>query len=109
LGRHKAAIEVFEECLALDQKDWEVHFFMGLCYKYLRVYEESIRCFNLSKEAHKHDQIYIEMGKVYSAQQDYQAAIQVYLEGLEHSPENPEILTTIGLLYIRMGENFNAF
>ena len=38
--------------------------------------------------------------------QDYKSAIEVYLEGLEFAPENAEILTTIGLLYIRMGENF---
>jgi len=31
------------------------------------------------------------------------------LEGLEYSPENSELLTTIGLLYIRLGENFQAF
>lgn len=39
LGRHKAAIEVFDECLNLDSSDWEVHLFKGLSYKYLRVYE----------------------------------------------------------------------
>ena len=31
------------------------------------------------------------------------------MEGLEFAPENPEILTTIGLLYIWAGENFQAF
>jgi len=39
LGRHKAAIEVFDECLNLDKNDWEVHFFKGLSYKYLRIYD----------------------------------------------------------------------
>lgn len=48
----------------------------------------------------------MELGKLYSAQQDYKSAIEVYLEGLEHSPENSELLTTIGLVYIRLGENF---
>ena len=33
----------------------------------------------------------------------------MYCEALEHSPENAEILTTVGLLYIRMGENGDAF
>jgi len=37
---------------------------------------------------------------VYTALLDYKKAIEIYLEGLEFSPENPEILTTIGLLYI---------
>ena len=58
---------------------------------------------------HKSDQTFIELGKVYAAQQDYKNAIEVYLEGLDYSPENAELLTTVGLLYIRMGENFQAF
>ena len=42
-------------------------------------------------------------------QEDYKKAIEVYLEALEHSPENAEILTTVGLLYLRLGENYRAF
>ncbi len=46
LGRHKAAIEVFDECLNLQKTDWEIYFYNGLSYKFLRVYEESISCFS---------------------------------------------------------------
>jgi len=42
---------------------------------------------------------------MYQIKQDYKSAIEIYIEALEFSPENSEILTTIGLLYIRMGEN----
>ncbi len=45
LGRHKAAIEVFEECLNLDKEDWEVFYYKGLSYKYLRIYDQAISCF----------------------------------------------------------------
>ena len=45
LGRHKAAIEVFDECLNLDKNEWEVFFYKGLSYKYLRIYDEAIACF----------------------------------------------------------------
>lgn len=68
--------------------------------------------------------------QVYTLQGDFKSAIDVYLEALEFSPDNagacgccrhrahstsrparlwPEILTTVGLLYLRMGENFRAF
>jgi Bardet-Biedl syndrome 4 protein len=62
-----------------------------------------------ANEKQKHDCTFIELGRVYTAQMKYREAIEVYLEGLDFSPENPEILTTIGLLYIRAGENFQAF
>lgn len=51
----------------------------------------------------------MQLGKVYALQSNYQAAIAVYLEALKFSPDNAEVLTTIGLLYLRMGENLKAF
>lgn len=53
--------------------------------------------------------VYSQLGQIFTQQEDYKSAIDVYLEALEFSPENPEILTTIGLLYLRLGENFRAF
>jgi len=109
IGRHKAAIEVFDECLNLNSQDWEVFFYKGLSYKFLRIYDEAIANFTQANVIHRHEATYIELGRMFQIKQDYKSAIEVYLEGLEFSPENGEILTTIGLLYIRMGENFQAF
>lgn len=75
----------------------------------MRLYDESIESFNKSKDISKHDQTYLEIAKIHQLQQDYQSAVQVCLEGIEASPENSELLTLIGLLYIRMGENDFAF
>jgi Bardet-Biedl syndrome 4 protein len=75
--------------------------------------------------------------QVYTLQEKYKQAVDVYLEALEFSPENPELLTTVGayeydpcsfwerrcltptpsltalhttgLLYLRLGENYRAF
>lgn len=106
IGRHKAAIEVFDECINLDNDDWEVYFYKGLSYKFLRVYDEAIANFTQANIIHKHENTYVELGRMFQIKQDYKSAIEVYLEGLQFSPENSEILTTIGLLYIRIGENF---
>lgn len=71
LGRHKAAIDVYDECLKLNQMDWEVYFFKGLSFKYLRIYDEAISNFRKANEVKKHDCTYIELGKVYTAMLDY--------------------------------------
>merc|ERR1712086_707745 len=36
-------------------------------------------------------------------------ALEVYEEALEFSPDNPELLTTLGLLYLRVDDNLKAF
>ena len=45
LGRHKQAIEILDECLDLDAKDWEIYFYKGLSFRYLRHFDDAIKCF----------------------------------------------------------------
>ena len=58
----------FDECINIDENDWEVYLFKGLSYKYLRVYEQAIICFKRANEIKPNDQTYLELGKLYSAQ-----------------------------------------
>ena len=113
LARHKAALDVYEEALrSLEQHgsdDWEIWHNKGLCNMYLKQYEQSAECFKRANSIQRHDTTYMQLGKVYTLQEQYRTAIEVYLEALEFSPENPELLTTVGLLYLRLGENYKAF
>eukprot|EP00741_Cyanophora_paradoxa_P015999 tig00000042_g15445.t1 len=109
LGKHKAAIDVYDEALRIGIDDWEIWHNKGLCYMYLKNYEPAIESFRRANSIQRHDATFMQLGKVYTLQENYKAAIDVYLEALEFSPENPEILTTIGLLYLRLGENYRAF
>lgn len=40
---------------------------------------------------------------------DEKGAIEIYQEALEFSPENPDLLTTLGLLYLKEKKQFRAF
>lgn len=109
LGRHKAAIDVYNEAERIGAGDWEIMHNKGLCCLYLKQYDAAIAALKAANALHRHDATYIQLGKVYTLQEDYRTAIEVYLEALEFSPESPELLTTVGLLYLRMGENYKAF
>ena len=50
-----------------------------------------------------------QLGKVYQLQHKYTDALKVYQDALDYSPENPELLTTIGLIYLRLNDNQRAF
>lgn len=52
---------------------------------------------------------FIELGKVFALMGNYAKAVEVYGEGLDSYPESPELLTIVGLLYVRLGENNQAF
>ena len=38
---------------------------------------------------------------MYTEQGNVEAALSTYMEALEHSPDNPEILTTLGITFLR--------
>merc|ERR1719261_1181593 len=109
LGKHRAAIEVYDEAQKVSPDDWEIWHNKGLCHMYLRQYENSVECFTRANAIQRHDITFMQLGKVYALQEDYKSAIDVFTEALEFSAENAEVLTTLGILYLRMGENFRAF
>jgi len=91
LGKHKAAIDVYEEAQRIGIEDWEIWHNKGLCLMYLKHYERSIECFRRANLIQRHDATFMQLGKVHTLQENYKAAIDVYLEALEFSPENPGI------------------
>ena len=40
LGKHRAAIDVYDEAAKLGAPDWEVMHNKGLCYMYMKQYEK---------------------------------------------------------------------
>ena len=109
LGKHRAALDVYEETQKLGFDDWEIWHNKGLCYMYLKDYPASVQAFERGNDVQRHDASYLQLGKVYQLSGDFRGAVRTYLEGLEFSPQSPELLTTLGLVYLRLGENQKAF
>ncbi|GMH67215.1 hypothetical protein TrST_g14119 [Triparma strigata] len=109
LGKHRAAVDVYEETTKLGFEDWEIWHNKGLCFTYLKDYEEAIDCFERANDVQRHDASYLQLGKIYCLQEDFKAALKTYQEAVDFSPQNSEILTTLGLVYLRLGENQKAF
>ncbi|KAJ8302705.1 hypothetical protein KUTeg_019101 [Tegillarca granosa] len=49
------------------------------------------------------------LGKINLMEGNMQAAIDIYKQAVEFSPENPDLLTTLGLLYMQIGQYQKAF
>ncbi|XP_016110909.1 Bardet-Biedl syndrome 4 protein-like [Sinocyclocheilus grahami] len=106
LGKHKAAIEVYNEAARLNQKDWEISHNLGVCYIYTKDFKSAEEQLNLALQLNKHDLTYMMLGKIHLLQGDTEKAIDVYKSAVEFSPENTELLTTLGLLYMQVSDAF---
>ncbi|KAM8972208.1 BBSome complex member BBS4 [Pelodytes ibericus] len=109
LGKHRAAVEVYNEAARLNQKDWEICHNLGVCYLYLKDLSKSKEQLSLALQLHRQDLSSMMLGKIQLMEGDTEAAIQTYLQALQLSPENTELLTTLGLLYLQNGLYQKAF
>uniref|UniRef100_U3J8R2 Bardet-Biedl syndrome 4 n=1 Tax=Anas platyrhynchos platyrhynchos TaxID=8840 RepID=U3J8R2_ANAPP len=109
LGKHKAAIEVYNEAAKLDEKDWEISHNLGVCYMYLKHFNKARDQLNNALELNRHDQTYKMLGKIHLLEGETDKAIEVYKKAIEFSPENTDLLTKLGLIYLQLGDYQKAF
>jgi Bardet-Biedl syndrome 4 protein len=57
----------------------------------------------------KHESSFRLLGKICAEEGDLMTAMEAYRKALEVAPDNTEILTTLGLLYLKTGSNQQAF
>jgi len=109
MGKHKLALDVYNEAEQMADEDREILHNKGMCYLYLKQYPQALESFEAANLIQKHESTFIQMGRVYRLLNKEEEALNIYLEALDTCPQNPEILTTIGLLYLKLGNNAKAF
>ncbi|XP_076863147.1 BBSome complex member BBS4 [Brachyhypopomus gauderio] len=109
LGKHKAAIDVYNEAARFNQKDWEIFHNLGVSYIYIKDFKNAEEQLNMALQSNKHDMTYKTLGKMHLLQGHTEKAIEIYKSAVDFSPENTELLTTLGLLYMQLGKYQKAF
>lgn len=109
LGRNKAALEVYAGALQLAPDDWEVWHNMGSCHTQMAQYAEAIDHYKRANAIQRHDATYLQLGKVFMLMSDFKSAVDVYLQALEFSPRNTEVMTTLGVTFLRLEDQDQAF
>ena len=63
LGRHKQAVEIYDEALRLRPEDWELLHQKGLCFVHLGAYDAAVDCFLNANGVQRHDSTYAQLAK----------------------------------------------
>ncbi|XP_008335286.2 BBSome complex member BBS4 isoform X2 [Cynoglossus semilaevis] len=109
LGKHKAAVEFYHEAARLSEKDWEINHNLGVCCFFIKNFKHAEEHLNTALQINKHHKTFMMLGKVHLLTGDTDKAIDVYKRAVENFPENTELLTTLGLLYLQLGKYQKAF
>uniref|UniRef100_A0A8D3CUJ0 BBSome complex member BBS4 n=1 Tax=Scophthalmus maximus TaxID=52904 RepID=A0A8D3CUJ0_SCOMX len=109
LGRHKAAIEFYHEAARLNEKDWEISHNLGVCHFFIKDFKSAEEHLNMALQICKHDKTFMMLGQVHLLAGETDKAIDVYKRAVEYSPENTDLLTTLGLLFLQLGKYQKAF
>eukprot|EP01038_Epipyxis_sp_PR26KG_P013114 gene13114-17578_t len=109
LGKHKTALDVFDEAEQLNSEDREIWHNKGMCHLYLKQYDKALECFDTANSIQRNEITFAQTGRVYRLIGKEEDALNAYMEALEICPENPELLTTVGLLFLKLGNNVKAF
>lgn len=109
LGRHEQAVENFTEVIEkMRNPDWDTHHNLGECYIKLNHPEDAIKHLKTAIELTKNEIPYLTLAKFYVSQNRITDAVGIYLAASKIVPENEEIITELGLLYLEMGETSRA-
>ena len=109
LGKHKMAIDVFDEAEGMVEDDRDIHHNKGICYMYLSQFEKAISCFETANSIQRHEATFTQQGAVYQKMDRLRDALGSYMDALEIAPESPTLLCTVGLLYLKMDKPTKAF
>lgn len=75
----------------------------------MKTYEHGIDALKAALKLSKNENIYLQLGKIHALKEDFKSAIEIYKEALKYSIESQEIMTILGLLYLKMGDTRQAF
>ncbi|XP_068231579.1 Bardet-Biedl syndrome 4 protein isoform X2 [Palaemon carinicauda] len=110
LGRHKLAVEAYIQAEnKCDKADWEIHHNLGICYMHLKEYDSAREQLIFALEQNKHHQTFAMLAKLYLLENDVASAINTYRAAIEYFPENADLHTTLGLLFMQTGKHQQAF
>ncbi|XP_063697926.1 Bardet-Biedl syndrome 4 protein homolog [Culicoides brevitarsis] len=117
MHRHKQALEMFFQAEKLMQRvDHEIYYYIGdLLYRSAQQQQGKIHSkeykdyFKQAIMNGKHKESYLKLAEIYAKEKDYPKAIEMYESCLQVSHDSIDILTKIGLMYLKIGENQRAF
>ncbi|KFD54953.1 hypothetical protein M514_04135 [Trichuris suis] len=105
IGQHEKAIGVFDEALMYQSNDWTIYYWKAVCYYYMKDLSKAKENLKLVLSHLKHEESLILLSNILQSESSFDESIQFYKRSIEIAPENCNLQTSLGLVYLKV-DNF---
>uniref|UniRef100_A0A915CGU7 Bardet-Biedl syndrome 4 n=1 Tax=Parascaris univalens TaxID=6257 RepID=A0A915CGU7_PARUN len=113
LGNHEKASEILMNAINMDPNNPKAYYWRAMALYHIDHTSESVKkaqqCLVSAPNAAKSAEILTFLAKLCAQQDEIIPAIEAYKKALELEPENLDVLTNVGLLYLRTHSEDQAF
>uniref|UniRef100_A0A5S6Q876 TPR_REGION domain-containing protein n=1 Tax=Trichuris muris TaxID=70415 RepID=A0A5S6Q876_TRIMR len=102
-GQHERAIGVFEEALIYQPDDWAIYYWKAVCFYYMKDMSKAKDNLKLVLSHLKHEDSLILLSRILQSESSFDESIQFYKRSIEIAPENCNLQTSLGLVYLKVG------
>lgn len=101
LGKMSDSADIYNNVLHKNKDDWDCYYHIGLIFLNKKKYEKAEEYINMALNLNPCKEVLIASGKIYLKKGNKDQAIQRFEDALKLSPDDNNLMSTLGLLYLK--------
>lgn len=101
LGKLSDSADIYNNVLHKNKDDWDCYYHIGLIFLNKKKYEKAEEFINMALNLNPCKEVLIASGKIYLKKGNKEQAIQRFEDALKLSPDDKNLMSTLGSLYLK--------
>ena len=108
LGKYSDSIDIYNNVLHKNKDDWDCYYHIGLIFMNVKKYKKAEEYMNEALKINRCKEVLIGCGKILLKKNEIDEAIKKFEEVLSLSPNDTNLMSTLGGLYLKKGSEEKA-
>jgi Bardet-Biedl syndrome 4 protein len=108
LGKLSDSADIYNNVLHKNKDDWDCYYHIGLIFLNKKKYEKAEEYINMALNLNPCKEVLIASGKIYLKKGNKDQAIQRFEDALKLSPDDKNLMSTLGSLYLKAKDSEKA-
>ena len=108
LGKMSDSADIYNNVLHKNKDDWDCYYHIGLIFLNKKKYEKAEEYINMALNLNPCKEVLIASGKIYLKKGNKDQAIQRFEDALKLSPDDNNLMSTLGSLYLKAKDSEKA-